>query len=108
MGYLNRFLGVLHMEVFFQRLSDEHGASVISTPPSVPYEIALPDGTCQHVRTPSEFPFLKRATTILEPTVLAVVTTPSQYVGAVMNLCQDRRGELLNHATLGQDRALLR
>lgn len=102
-----RFLGLLHLEVFHQRLENEHGASVITTLPTVPYTINFSDETSISIQNPSQFPLGKKIVSVWEPTVNATVITPSNYVGGVMTLCQERRGELTEHNVLGPTRTLL-
>lgn len=106
-GFRCGFLGLLHMEVFHQRLEQEHGADVITTAPTVPFHIHFPDKTVLHIQNPSQFPINKKVSSVGEPTVTATVLTPTSYVGSIMQLCTDRRGDLLEHNILGH-RTLLR
>ncbi|KAL0048519.1 hypothetical protein WJX82_004995 [Trebouxia sp. C0006] len=106
-GFRCGFLGLLHMEVFHQRLEQEHGADVITTAPTVPFHIHFPDKTVLHIQNPSQFPINKKVSSVGEPTVTATVLTPTTYVGSIMQLCTDRRGDLLEHNILGH-RTLLR
>lgn len=103
-----RFLGLLHMEVFRQRLEDEHGAAVISTPPAVPYTIDFADGERLHITNPSQFPLGRKISSVWEPTVRATIITPARYVGALITLCQDRRGDMTEHVVLDPLRTMLR
>ena len=96
------------MEVFHQRLEDEHGASVITTPPTVPYKIDLMDGETLHIQNPSQFPLGKKSKAVWEPTVNATIITPNEYVGSLMNLCQERRGTIQDHDVLGSSKTLLK
>lgn len=107
-GFRCGFLGLLHMDVFQQRLEQEHGAAVIVTAPTVPARVELPSGESLELQNPSEFPTATKISAVWEPTVRATVVVPAEYVGAVMQLCQARRGEMLEHAVLGPGRALLR
>lgn len=103
-----RFLGLLHMEVFHQRLEDEHQASVITTSPTVPYRIDFSDGESIAIQNPSQFPLGRKIAAVWEPTVRATIITPNEYVGPLMSLCQDRRGSLRDHSVPGTDKSMLR
>jgi translation factor GUF1, mitochondrial len=124
-GFRCGFSGLLHMDIFRQRLEQEHGASVIVTAPTVPVRIQLQEhhhptssssssdntsdtSTFIELQNPSEFPQNQRLSAIYEPTVRATIITPTEMVGSLMQLCQDRRGELLEHSVLGTTRAMLR
>ncbi len=105
---VRRFLGLLHMEVFLQRLEQEHGASVITTSPTVPYTLEYQDGTRSEIENPTQFPLNVKLAGVWEPTVAATILTPIAYTGAIMQLCQDRRGDMTEHTVLGETRAMLR
>ena len=109
-GFRIGYLGLLHMEVFQQRLEDEHGAEVISTAPFVPLRILGPASEdSRTVVRPAEFPDSTRRVTVLEPTVLATVLCPLAHVGAVMELLYERRGRQTEHQLVGGgERALMR
>ena len=108
-GFRCGFLGLLHMDVFRQRLEQEHGASVIVTAPTVPVRVEiLGSYEIVELQNPSEFPQNQRITAVYEPTVRATIIVPADMVGAVMTLCQERRGELIEHSVLGSTRAMLR
>ena len=92
-GYRAGFLGLLHLEIVRERLEREHDISLISTAPSVRYRVVVEDGTEHVVTNPSEWPEGK-VDEVWEPTVHATVLTPTEHVGAVMDLCTSRRGEL--------------
>ena len=96
------------MEVFHQRLEDEHKASVITTSPTVPYKLSLSDGKSMEIQNPSQFPLGVKIQNVWEPTVSATIITPNDHVGAIMNLCQDRRGTLTDHNVLGSLKSMLR
>lgn len=132
-GFRVGFLGLLHLDVFTQRLEEEHGASVLVTPPTVPCSIEVlgpkrerrnerrpkaavgaigddlvpeslcpdPDANVIEVQNPAQFPTDVRVLRVWEPTVRATIVVPSEYVGSVIQLCASRRGEQLDHATLG-------
>src|SRR6185312_7440701 len=106
-GFRCGFLGLLHLEIIRERLERESDLDLISTAPNVVYRVVLEDGTEHEVTNPSEYPSGKIAT-VYEPTVRATVLTPNDYVGAVMELCQGRRGQLLGMDYLSADRVELR
>jgi GTP-binding protein LepA len=106
-GFRCGFLGLLHLEIIRERLEREFGLDLISTSPNVVYRVILESGAEVTVTNPSEFPTGKVAE-IHEPVVRATVLTPTDYVGAVMELCQGRRGSLLGMDYLSADRVELR
>jgi GTP-binding protein LepA len=106
-GFRVGFLGLLHLEIIGERLEREFNLDLISTAPNVVYRV-LTDDAVEHVVTnPSEFPTGKIAE-INEPVVRATVLVPNDYVGAVMELCQSRRGNLLGMEYLSSERVELR
>ena len=102
-GFRCGFLGLLHLEIVSERLEREFGLDLIATAPSVIYTVELDDGTSQEVTNPSEFP-TGRVTTVWEPVVNAAVLAPKDYVGVIMELCQDKRGVLQGMEYLGENR----
>ncbi len=94
-GFRCGFLGLLHMEIARERLEREFGLDLLLTAPSVDYAVTLKTGTKEHIANPSEFPDANDIATIEEPTVKATIMVPNEYVGAVMTLCQERRGTYL-------------
>jgi GTP-binding protein LepA len=106
-GFRCGFLGLLHLEIIRERLERESGLELISTAPNVVYRVVMEDGTEIVVTNPSEYPTGKIAE-VHEPTVRATVLTPNDYVGAVMELCQGRRGSMLGMDYLSADRVELR
>jgi GTP-binding protein LepA len=106
-GFRCGFLGLLHLEIVRERLEREFGLDLISTAPNVVYEVLMEDGEQHVVTNPSEFPDGKIAS-VWEPMVRATVLAPSDYVGAIMELCQSRRGTLLGMDYLSEDRVELR
>jgi GTP-binding protein LepA len=106
-GFRCGFLGLLHLEIIQERLEREFNLDLISTAPNVVYRVIMEDGTEHAVTNPSEFPDGKTGQ-IYEPTVRATVLTPNDYVGAVMELCQGRRGSLRGMDYLSADRVELR
>ena len=91
-GFRCGFLGLLHMEIVRERLEREYDLDLVATAPSVGYRVVLPDGSEQEVRSPQDLPEFRRE--IQEPYVRALVITPSEYTGTVMELLRDHRGEL--------------
>ena len=106
-GFRCGFLGLLHLEIIAERLEREFNLDLISTAPNVVYRVGLEDGGEVVVTNPSEYPTGKIAE-VYEPVVRATVLTPNDYVGAVMELCQSRRGNLLGMDYLSADRVELR
>ena len=91
-GFRCGFLGLLHMEIIGERLEREYNLDLITTAPSVIYKVDLNDGTTVLIDNPSNYPDPARIITAYEPFVKANILAPSNYVGAIMELCQDRRG----------------
>ena len=91
-GFRAGFLGLLHMDVVQERLEREYGISLILTAPSVIYKIYKTDGTIMDLDNPSKMPDITTIDHIEEPYVSAKIMTPKEYVGPLMNLCQERRG----------------
>ena len=106
-GFRCGFLGLLHLEIIGERLEREFGLDLISTAPNVVYRVYTEDAEEHVVTNPSEFPTGKIAE-IHEPVVRATVLVPNEYVGAVMELCQSRRGSLLGMEYLSSERVELR
>ncbi len=106
-GFRCGFLGLLHMEIVRERLEREFGLSLISTAPNVIYRVVMENGQEVTVTNPSEFPSGKVAT-IYEPVVRATVLAPADHIGAIMELCQGRRGSLLGMDYLSADRVEIR
>jgi GTP-binding protein LepA len=106
-GFRCGFLGLLHMEIVRERLEREFGLSLISTAPNVIYRVLVDSGEEHTVTNPSEFPEGKIAQ-IFEPVVKATLLSPSEHIGAIMELCQSRRGVLLGMDYLSEDRVEIR
>ncbi|MDF4250599.1 translation elongation factor 4 [Streptomyces sp. WMMB303] len=106
-GFRVGFLGLLHLEVIRERLEREFGLDLIATAPNVIYRVEMEDGTEHVVTNPSEFPTGKTAT-VHEPVVRATLIAPSEFIGAIMELCQSRRGSLQGMDYLSEDRVELR
>src|SRR5690606_19209397 len=105
-GFRCGFLGLLHLEIVTERLDREFGLDLITTAPSVIYEVTSDDGKTVTVTNPSEFPGGKIAA-VSEPVVKASILAPKDYVGTIMELCQSRRGSMLGMEYLGEDRVEL-
>ena len=106
-GFRCGFLGLLHMEIVRERLEREAGLALISTAPNVVYKVTDDTGTEIIVTNPSEFPDGK-IMKVEEPIVRATVLAPSEFIGAIMELCQQRRGNLLGMDYLSEDRVEIR
>lgn len=106
-GYRCGFLGLLHLEIVRERLEREFNLDLISTAPNVVYTVVTEDGSEVHVNNPSEFPEGK-IHEVREPVVRATILLPSEFIGAVMELCQSRRGNLLGMDYLSPERVELR
>jgi len=107
-GFRCGFLGLLHLEIVRERLEREFGLDLITTAPSVIYEVRLEDGRTQTVTNPSEFPTGVKVSEVREPVVKAAILAPKDYVGTIMELCQARRGSLIGMDYLGEDRVEIR
>ena len=102
-GFRCGYLGLLHLEIIRERLEREFNLDIISTAPSVVYDVTMEDKTEHLVTNPSEFPEGK-VLDVREPVVRATILTPSEFVGTVMELCQSRRGSLLGMDYLSETR----
>jgi GTP-binding protein LepA len=91
-GFRCGFLGLLHLEIIQERLEREFNLDLISTAPSVIYKLDLRDGTDMEMHNPADMPDVMKILTISEPWIKATILTPDEYLGAVLKLCQDRRG----------------
>ena len=106
-GFRCGFLGLLHLEIITERLEREFNLSLIATSPSVVYNVTVEDGSQFVVTNPSEYPEGK-IKDVQEPMVKATVLAPKDYVGTIMELCQTRRGTMIDMQYLGEDRVQLR
>ena len=106
-GFRCGFLGLLHMEIIQERLEREFDMNVITTVPNVSYQVHLTDGTTQTVYNPSGMPVATTIEEIDEPYIRANIITASEYIGAIMSLCLDKRGTLINQHYLTAERAEL-
>ncbi len=103
-GFRCGFLGLLHLEVVQERLEREYHLDLITTAPSVVYEITLTDGTAKHIDNPTNYPDPSTIAEAKEPIADAHIYAPSEYVGNIMELCQDRRGVFQNMQYIDTDR----
>ena len=106
-GFRCGFLGLLHLEIVRERLEREFNLDLISTAPNVIYDVVDEAGNAKRVTNPSEFPEGKVAT-IREPMVACTIIAPSEYIGAIMELCQARRGQMGGMDYLSKDRVEMR
>ena len=91
-GFRIGFLGLLHMDVIITRIEREFNIGIIATSPSVVYEVTLTDGTIENVDAPSKMPEKTKINYIKEPYIYTNIIAPSEYIGAIMELCQNKRG----------------
>lgn len=109
LGFRCGFLGLLHMDVFKQRLEQEYNVTVIATAPSVLYKIKLAHtGQMIDVETPSDFPEPNKIDEIYEPIITATIIVPKAYLGNIMTLCDEKRGEQKEMKFLDEDRIILK
>lgn len=103
-GFRCGFLGLLHMEIIEERIEREFNIDIIATSPSVIYEVIKSDGETVMIDSPSKMPDPAKVSKILEPFVKANIYVPSEYVGAIMELCQDKRGIYKNMSYIDSTR----
>lgn len=101
MGFRCGFLGLLHMEIIQQRLEREFDLEIIATAPSVVYHIKLTDGSEIELHNPTDYPDVTRIDEIEEPWIKASIMVPDEYLGSVLQLCTERRGEQLDLTYVG-------
>ncbi len=101
-GFRCGFLGLLHMDIVQERLEREYGMSLITTAPTVVYQVALRDGTVMEIENPSRLPDVSQIAEIREPMITASILVPGDYVGPVMTLCTEKRGAQKNMQYLGR------
>ncbi len=106
-GFRCGFLGLLHMDIVRERLEREYDLELLATTPNVEYEVLLTDGATLAVHSPSEMPDRARIEEIREPYIRATVICPKEHVGAVMELCQERRGAHVDMSYLSETRVQL-
>ena len=100
-GFRCGFLGLLHLEIIQERLEREFDLSLITTAPSVVYTIALREGTEMQLHNPADMPDIMQIDHIQEPWIKATILSPDEYLGAILKLCQDRRGVQTNLSYVG-------
>jgi GTP-binding protein LepA len=105
-GFRCGFLGLLHLEIIRERLEREFNIDLIATAPSVIYRVHLTDGTMKELHNPADMPEPQRIATIEEPWIEATILVPDEHLGAVLKLCEDRRGRQKNLSYAGS-RAML-
>jgi GTP-binding protein LepA len=106
-GFRCGFLGLLHMDIVRERLEREYDLELLATTPNVEYEVVLTDGTEVKVHSPSEMPDRAGIAEIREPYIRATILCPKEHVGAVMELCQERRGTHVDMTFLSEERVQL-
>ncbi len=106
-GFRCGFLGLLHMEIVRERLEREYDLSLVATAPNVEYQIELVDGRVEIVDNPSAMPTPNEIASIREPYVNVTVLTPTEYIGTIMELCQQRRGDMTRMEYMSEERVEL-
>ena len=106
LGFRCGFLGLLHLEIITQRLEREFGITLITTTPGVIYKINKRNGSVQELQNPTDMPDPTQILSIEEPWIKATIITPDQYLGSVIKICQDKRGNQVN-LTYSGNRAVL-
>ncbi len=106
-GFRCGFLGLLHMEIVQERLEREFNINLIMTAPSVVYQLTLENGETKEIDNPAEFPAPSEISTIAEPYVTATISLPEDYIGSVMELCEDNRGQFSDMTYIDQNRVQL-
>ncbi len=104
-GFRCGFLGLLHMEIIEERLEREFNLDLITTAPSVIYNVKLKNGETISIDNPSKFPQPDEIDTAYEPIMKASIITPAEYIGGIMDLCQDRRGVFIDMKYIDTERA---
>src|SRR5579885_2072254 len=106
-GFRCGFLGLLHMDIVRERLEREYDLELLATMPSVEYEVTLTDGSTVPIHSPNDMPDPDRVAAVREPYIRASILTPKQYVGPIMEICQERRGEHAGMHYLSSERLQL-
>jgi len=107
-GFRCGFLGLLHLEIIRERLEREYGLTLVATSPSVVYKIDLTDSTQISVQNPTHWPAPQKIDQVLEPYVKASIMIPDDYVGTVMELCQEKRGIFITMEYLSRHRVIVK
>src|SRR5690606_14449497 len=105
-GFRCGFLGLLHLEIIQERIEREFGIEIITTAPSVVYQLHLTDGTVEDLHNPADMPDVMKIAKIEEPWIEATILVPDEHLGAVLKLCEDRRGRQ-KQLTYAGSRAML-
>ena len=106
-GFRCGFLGLLHMEIVQERLEREYGMDLVTTAPGVLYRVTTTDGEVHEIDSPAKLPDAGRITKLEEPVITATILTPSDHVGPILKLCQDKRGIQKKLEYLKSDRVLI-
>ena len=106
-GYRCGFLGLLHLEIVQERLEREYNLDLVTTAPSVIYKIYKIDGAIIEISNPADMPEVTQIQKIEEPMVKAIIMLPPEYIGAIMELCQERRGEYIGMEYTTQNRTTI-
>jgi GTP-binding protein LepA len=106
-GFRCGFLGLLHMEIVQERLEREFDVDLVTTAPGVLYRVTTTDGQVQEIDSPAKLPDTGRIETIEEPVITAMILTPAEHVGGILQLCQDKRGVQKTLEYLASDRVLV-
>jgi GTP-binding protein LepA len=106
-GFRCGFLGLLHMDIVRERLEREYDLELMTTMPSVEYEVTQTDGEILEVHSPADMPDPQRIASVREPFIRASILTPKEYIGVIMELCQERRGEHIGMTYLSSERIQL-
>jgi GTP-binding protein LepA len=106
-GFRCGFLGLLHMEIVQERLEREFDMDLVTTAPGVLYRVTTTDGQVIEIDSPTKLPDAGRISTIEEPVITAMILTPAEHVGAILQLCQDKRGVQKSLEYLASDRVLI-
>jgi len=106
-GFRCGFLGLLHMEIVQERLEREYDMDLVTTAPGVLYRVTTTDGEVQEIDSPAKLPDAGRITRLEEPIITAMILTPSEFVGPILQLCQDKRGVQKKLEYLKSDRVLI-
>jgi GTP-binding protein LepA len=103
-GFRCGFLGLLHMDIVRERLEREYDLELLTTMPSVEYEVTLTDGTVEPIHSPNDMPDPARIASVREPYIAASILAPKEYIGQIMELCTDRRGQTTGMHYLSAER----
>ena len=103
-GFRAGFLGLLHMEIIVERIQREYDIALIATAPSVVYQVYLTDGTMMYIDNPVNLPKVQEIDHMEEPYIKANIMTPKEYVGAVMDVCQKKRGQFITMKYIDENR----